>query len=247
MKRIILSAFLMIAMMATATAGRIYIFHDDFAKQLEEGDVKVQYDAIWSWESDGGGFNISSAADEGVLPGSMYVEYTFQNGWGGGDWVFNEGNNVDLSAVTEDDVLVMHFKTNQPAKAGDGGTPVFSMTMRGADGSEAAIDLAALATKRDYTWNRIEIPVYELMDKGWKAGVAAGAPLRLFSIIANTTDGGVKFAFDEMYFTTSGSTPEPEGFFNAASEVKAQKVIENGQVVIVKGDKKYNVAGQAIK
>lgn len=242
MKRIILSAFLMVAMMATATAGRIYIFHDDFAKPLEEGDVKVQYDAIWSWESDGGGFNIGSAADEGVLPGSMYTEYTFQGGWGGGDWVFNEGNVVDLSAVTEDDVLVMHFKTNQLAKNAGGETPVFSMTMRGAEGSSAQIDLAALTPNRDYTWNRIEIPVYELMDKGWKAGVAAGNPLLLFSIIANNTDG-VKFAFDEMYFTTSGSAPEPEGIFNASSEVKAQKVIENGQVIIIKNGVRFNALG----
>lgn len=240
MKRIFLSAFLMLAMMATANAGRIYIFHDDFAKPLEEGDVKVQYDAIWSWEGDGGGFNIAAASDEGVLPGSMYVEYTFQNGWGGGDWVFNEGNNVDLSLVTEEDVFVMHFKTNQPAKAGDGGTPAFEMTLRGADKSEAKIDLAALATKRDYTWNRIEIPVYELMDKGWKAGVAAGAPLRLFSIIANTTDGGVKFAFDEMYFTTSGSKEAVE---NVTDVVKATKVIENGQVVIIKNGVRYSALG----
>ena len=34
---------------------------------------------------------------------------------------------------------------------------------------------------------------------------------------------------------------------NVAKEVKAYKAIENGQVVIVKGDAKYNVAGQAIK
>ncbi|WP_407403756.1 hypothetical protein [Sodaliphilus sp.] len=34
---------------------------------------------------------------------------------------------------------------------------------------------------------------------------------------------------------------------NVAKEVKAYKTIENGQVVIVKGDAKYNVAGQAIK
>ena len=34
---------------------------------------------------------------------------------------------------------------------------------------------------------------------------------------------------------------------NVAKEVKAYKAIENGQVVIVKGDAKYNVAGQMIK
>lgn len=241
MKRIFLSAFLMLAMMATANAGRIYIFHDDFAKPLEEGDVKVQYDAIWSWESDGGGFNISSAADEGVLPGGMYVEYTFQNGWGGGDWVFNEGNNVDLSAVTEDDAFVVYFKTNQPAEESAGKASVFSLTVRGAEGSEAAIDLGALITKRDYTWNRIEIPVYELMDKGWKAGVAAGAPLRLFSIIANTTGGGVKFAFDEMYFTAGGS--KEEAVENVTDVVKATKVIENGQVFIIKNGVRYSALG----
>lgn len=34
---------------------------------------------------------------------------------------------------------------------------------------------------------------------------------------------------------------------NVAKEVKAYKTVENGQVVIVKGDARYNVAGQAIK
>ena len=31
------------------------------------------------------------------------------------------------------------------------------------------------------------------------------------------------------------------------TEVKAKKVIENGQVVIIKGDKKYNLMGVEIK
>lgn len=242
MKRIFLSAFLMLAMMATANAGRIYIFHDDFAKPLEEGDVKVQYDEIWSWdEPDNGGINIGSAADEGVLPGSMYTEYTFKHGWGGGDWVFKEGNNIDFSAVTEEDVFVMYFKTNQPAKGGDGKASVFSLTVRGAEGSEAAIDLGALVTNRDYTWNRIEIPVYELMDKGWKAGIASGNPLRLLSALANCTDGGVKFAFDEMYFTAGGS--KEEAVENVTDVVKATKVIENGQVVIIKNGVRFNALG----
>ena len=32
-----------------------------------------------------------------------------------------------------------------------------------------------------------------------------------------------------------------------STEVKAKKVIENGQVVIIKGDKKYNLMGVEIK
>ena len=38
-----------------------------------------------------------------------------------------------------------------------------------------------------------------------------------------------------------------EGIFNATETIKATKVIENGQVVIIRGDVRYNALGTVIE
>ena len=44
-----------------------------------------------------------------------------------------------------------------------------------------------------------------------------------------------------------GDTPEPTAISNTAADAEAVKVLHNGMLLIRKGNKTYNVMGQAVK
>ena len=59
--------------------------------------------------------------------------------------------------------------------------------------------------------------------------------------------GDYKFVFTYATSTLAVEFPAAEGIFNATETVKATKVIENGQVVIIRGDVRYNALGTVIE
>lgn len=59
--------------------------------------------------------------------------------------------------------------------------------------------------------------------------------------------GDYKFVFTYATSTLAIEFPAAEGLFNATEAVKATKVIENGQVVIIRGDVRYNALGTVIE
>lgn len=59
--------------------------------------------------------------------------------------------------------------------------------------------------------------------------------------------GDYKFVFTYATSTLAVEFPAAEGIFNATEAVKATKVIENGQVVIIRGDVRYNALGTVME
>ena len=56
-------------------------------------------------------------------------------------------------------------------------------------------------------------------------------------------DGGEDWFHNKIYVAAAGGT----GIDNTAIDAKAEKMIKNGMLLIIKGDKTYNVMGQIVK
>ena len=248
MKKISFLSLLLVAMCANLFAeGRTYFIFDEFLKQDQY--TYQPYNNIWIWQRDYVGepkpntLDIAAGADEGPN-GAMYSEMTADSkndGWGGLAFVY-EKCNIDLSKVTENDVLSFYVKTNI---YNADGTAV-NLTIVGADNTNYGFainnEMMTQAERDNKTWKQISIPVYQMMDKGWKPGVITGENVMFIQLNVNTLTAGVsKVSFAEMYIGNPSETP----IHNTTVEAKAVKTIEDGQVVIYRGNTRYNALGVA--
>jgi hypothetical protein len=96
-----------------------------------------------------------------------------------------------------------------------------------------------VTTKDNQTWQTIEIPMYDIFDKG----ISFAEPLTtgyLFNLLTNDNTATTQLCIDAWYFTDGNDT---EGIEDIENSVKAAKTIENGQIVILKNGVKFNVLG----
>lgn len=79
-------------------------------------------------------------------------------------------------------------------------------------------------------------------DGAWRTFALSQLPNKYnsFTVVC----GGTTYTFYVFY---ADGTETPTAIDNAAEAVKAQKVVENGQLIIIKNGIRYNVAGQVVK
>lgn len=78
----------------------------------------------------------------------------------------------------------------------------------------------------------------------------AGMVLYLSAFTQEYTEVTVNWEGNDIVFTVynaQGGTPEPTAISNTAADAEAVKVLNNGMLLIRKGNKTYNVMGQAVK
>ncbi len=250
MKKISFLSLLLVAMCANIFAeGRTYFIFDEFLKQDQY--TYQPYNNIWIWQRDYVGetkpntLDIAAGADAGPN-GAMYTEMTADaenDGWGGLAFVY-EKCNIDLSKVTENDVLSFYVKTNI---YNADGTAV-NLTIVGADNTKYDLainnEMLSQAERDNKTWKQISIPVYQMMDKGWKPGVITGTNVMFIQLNVNTLTKGVsKISFAELFIGDPNDTPVQN---ISADSQKAVKTIEDGQIVIYRGNTRYNALGIAL-
>lgn len=94
-----------------------------------------------------------------------------------------------------------------------------------------------------------------LTNEGWQQiDIALADPVEALNTtsvrwfkITNIVDANrQKLAFDNIFFYKKDSTT-PTALDNTVEAVKVQKMIENGQLIIIKNGIRYNVAGQMVK
>ena len=116
--------------------------------------------------------------------------------------------------------------------------PVWELTVTG---DACKLDLAAkVANKDNQTWQTIEIPMYDIFDKGisFAQSLTTGY---LFNMLTNENTATTQLCIDSWYFTDGND--DESAVENVEMKAKATKIIENGQIVIIKNGVRFNALG----
>lgn len=229
----------MLLMAASSFAARYYVIGDDRAIPMTANTSIMEQTEPMLWIRDWGDQSLTCSWETSEVAGpSGYTYAIFKchgdnsgnpaSGYYGITWAIQ--SPLDLSAITEDWKMVIVTKTDVPV-----------WTVGVVNGDKCTIDLAAKVEHKDnQTWNTIEVPMYDIFDKG----ISFEAPLTgyLFNMLTNDNTATTELCIDEWYFTDGKDDPEPEAVENTI-EVKASKLIENGHIVILKNGVRYNALG----
>ena len=234
------SIFLVLALVMTGMmyAERYYVMGDDRSIPLTANTTIMENTDLMLWIRDWGDQSMTCSLETSADAGpSGYSYMTFMchpdnsgapaAGYYGATWAVKGA--LDLTAITEDWKMVIVCKTDVPF-----------WTLAVVDDTKCNLDLAAMVTTKDnQTWQTIEIPMYDIFDKG----ISFAEPLTtgyLFNLLTNDNTATTQLCIDAWYFTDGNDT---EGVEDIENSVKAAKTIENGQIVILKNGVKFNVLG----
>lgn len=228
---------LMLLMAGTTFATRYYVMGDDRSIPMDANTSIMENTEPMLWIRDWGDQSLTcsleSSADAGPS-GFSYVIFKCHSdnsgnpasGYYGVTWAIK--SPLNLSAITEDWKMVIVCKTDVPS---------WSLNVN-KDADPWMLDLAAKVTTKDNkTWQTIEIPMYDIFDKG----VSFATPLSgyLFNMLTNDNTATTELCIDAWYFTNG----DEQAVENVTDAVKATKVVENGQVVIIKNGVRYSALG----
>ena len=195
----------------------------------------VRY-SVYSYEGiyGGSGCNINTSADDAGA--QWFAEPELVNNPQTGDEV--------TFVYSKEENKVTIIKEAEPAQPRITGITIKGQEVEMEEGADGAfLDLTEEFTADDVvvtTENAEGCTVVVEIFNGW----LEGTDYFTVQVCLNDADGHSVDQFD--VYVTVDTTPTGINDINTVS-TKVVKMIENGQVVIVKGDKKYNVAGQAIK
>lgn len=229
---------LMLLSSAMTFATRYYVMGDDRAIPMSANTDIMAKTELMLWIRDWGDQSLTcsleSSADAGPA-GFSYSIFTCHSdnsgapasGYYGATWAIS--SPIDLTAITEDWKMVVVCKTD---------VPVWTITVMD---DKCTLDMAAMVeTKDNQTWHTIEIPMYDIFDKG----ISFAAPLStgyLFNMLTNDNTATTQLCIDQWYFTDGND--DETAVENITTGAKAVKMIEDGQLVIYKNGKRYNVLG----
>ncbi len=230
---------LMVLTAATMSAKRYYVMGDDRAIPMSANTSIMEKTELMLWIRDWGDQSLTCSLETSSDAGPSGFSYLVfmchsdntgapASGYYGATWAIKE--LLDLTEITEDWKMVIVCKTD---------VPVWTLTVTG---DACTLDLAAkVATKDNQTWQTIEIPMYDIFDKG----ISFAQPLAtgyLFNMLTNDNTATTQLCIDSWYFT-DGNDDEGDAVDNVSLTGKATKVIENGQIVIIKNGVRFNALG----
>lgn len=236
-KSIFLGLMLLVA--GSMCAARIYVMGDERSIPAGANTSVMENTELMLWIRDWGDQSLTcsleSSADAGPS-GFAYAVFMCHPdnsgnpaaGYYGATWAVKAP--IDLTAITEDWKMVVVCKTD---------VPVWTLSV--VDGDKCTIDLAALVEHKDNTtWNTIEVPMYDIFDKG----ISFASPLTtgyLFNLLTNDNTDKTQLCIDAWYFTDGND--DNQAVEDVLAAPKARKTIEDGQVVIIKNNARFNVLG----
>ncbi|MBR4520612.1 MAG: hypothetical protein IKO63_04290 [Paludibacteraceae bacterium] len=229
---------LMVVMAATMSAKRYYVMGDDRAIPMSANTSIMEKTELMLWIRDWGDQSLTCSLETSSDAGPSGFSYLVfmchsdnsgapASGYYGTTWAIKEP--LDLTEITEDWKMVIICKTD---------VPVWELTVTG---DACKLDLAAkVATKDNQTWQTIEIPMYDIFDKG----ISFAQPLTtgyLFNMLTNENTATTQLCIDSWYFTDGND--DESAVENVEMKAKATKIIENGQIVIIKNGVRFNALG----
>lgn len=235
-KSIFLGLMLLVAGSMFAT--RYYVMGDERALPDDANTSIMEKTELMLWIRDWGDQSLTCSLESSSDPGPSGFSYLYfmchpdntgapASGYYGATWRVN--GSLDLSAVKEDWKMVIVCKTDVPY-----------WTLSVVDGDKCTVDLAALVNPKDnQTWQTIEVPMYDIFDKG----ISFAEPLTdgyLFNLLTNDNTDQTQLCIDAWYFE---GDVEEEALEMVSDEIKTRKVIENGNIVIIKNGIRYNALG----
>ena len=234
-KSIFLGLMLLVA--GSTFAARYYVMGDERTIPASANTSIMENTELMLWIRDWGDQSLTCSLESSSDAGPSGFSYLYfmchpdntgapASGYYGATWAIN--SQLDLSAITEDWKMVIVCKTD---------VPVWTLTVIG---DACTLDLAAMVNPKDnQTWQTIEVPMYDIFDKG----VSFAQPLTsgyLFNLLTNDNTPTTQLCIDAWYFTDGN---DDEAVENVYDQVKTHKIIENGQMVIIKNGVKYNALG----
>ncbi len=235
-KSIFLGLMLLVA--GSSFAARYYVMGDERAVPASANTSIMEKTELMLWIRDWGDQSLTCSLESSSDAGPSGFSYLYfmchsdntgapASGYYGATWAVN--SSLDLSAITEDWKMVIVCKTD---------VPYWTLTVVKDD---CTLDLAAMVDPKDnQTWQTIEVPMYDIFDKG----VSFAQPLTtgyLFNLLTNDNTATTQLCIDAWYFTDGND--DEQAIENVLDQVKAHKTIENGQMVIIKNGVKYNALG----
>ena len=239
-KSIFLGLMLLVA--GSTFAARYYVMGDERAIPANANTSIMEKTELMLWIRDWGDQSLTCSLESSSDPGPSGFSYLYfmchpdnsgapASGYYGVTWAIN--SSLDLSAINENWKMDIVCKTD---------VPVWTLSV--VDGDKCTVDLAALVNPKDnQTWQTIEIPMYDIFDKG----ISFAQPLStgyLFNMLTNDNTATTQLCIDAWYFTDGND--EDQAVENVNAAVMTRKVIENGQIVIIKNGVKYNALGSQL-
>ena len=230
---------LMLLTASMTFAARYYVMGDDRAIPMTANTSIMEKTELMLWIRDWGDQSLTCTLEPSADAGPSGYTYSIfmchgdnsgnpASGYYGATWAVNSA--LDLSAITEEWKMVIVCKTD---------VPVWTLSV--VNGDQCTIDLAAMVEHKDnQTWNTIEVPMYDIFDKG----ISFASPLTtgyLFNLLTNDNTPTTQLCIDSWYFTDGND--EDQAVENVSNEVKAVKTIENGQLIIRRNGQRINVLG----
>ena len=234
-KTIFLGLMLLVAGSMFAT--RFYVMGDERALPEDANTSIMEKTELMLWIRDWGDQSLTCSLESSSDAGPSGFSYLYfmchsdntgapASGYYGATWAVN--SPLDLSAVKEDWKMVIVCKTD---------VPFWTLTVIK---DACTLDLAAMVEVKDnQTWQTIEIPMYDIFDKG----ISFDEPLTegyLFNLLTNDNTDQTQLCIDAWYFE---GEVEDQALEMVSDEIKTRKVIENGNIVIIKNGIRYNALG----
>lgn len=235
-KSIFLGLMLLVA--GSMFAARYYVMGDDRVIPMNANTSIMEQTDLMLWIRDWGDQSLTCTLESSADPGPSGFPYLVfmchgdnsgnpATGYYGATWAIL--SPLDLSAINENWKMVIVCKTD---------VPFWTLTVIG---DACTLDLAAkVEVKDNQTWQTIEVPMYDIFDKG----ISFAQPLTggyLFNLLTNDNTPETQLCIDQWYFTDGND--DDQAVENVNSEIKTRKTIENGQVVIIKNGVRHNVLG----
>ena len=241
-----LSADLLFA--ANPEAEGEYVLNTTLAEGQSIKVVKVVNDAIVAWYPNGTGNEYTVDAAHAGENKDIYFQETYKEDWaafGGHIWTgANEEpqpqecdwDNIDfLGDGSPEQTFSNQFKI---CKAGE--YPGVVNIQK----PDFAAETGIYVTFPSAVFGEISLADGQYVIQG------AGMVLYLSAFTQEYTEVTVNCDGNDIVFTVynaKGGTPEPTDISNTAADAKAVKVLNNGMLLIKKGNKTYNMMGQAVK
>lgn len=234
-KSIFLGLMLLVAGSMFAT--RYYVMGDERALPDDANTSIMEKTDLMLWIRDWGDQSLTCSLESSSDPGPSGFSYLYfmchsdnsgapASGYYGATWAVKEP--LDLSAIKEKWKMVIVCKTD---------VPFWTLTVIK---DACTLDLAAMVDVKDnQTWQTIVIPMYDIFDKG----ISFAEPLTegyLFNLLTNDNTDQTQLCIDAWYFE---GDVEEEALEMVSDEIKTRKVIENGNIVIIKNGIRYNALG----
>lgn len=234
-KSIFLGLMLLVAGSMFAT--RYYVMGDERALPDDANTSIMEKTELMLWIRDWGDQSLTCSLESSSDAGPSGFSYLYfmchpdnsgapAAGYYGATWRVN--GSLDLSSVKEDWKMVIVCKTD---------VPFWTLTVIK---DACTLDLAAMVEVKDnQTWQTIEVPMYDIFDKG----ISFAEPLTdgyLFNLLTNDNTDQTQLCIDAWYFE---GDVEEEALEMVSDEIKTRKVIENGNIVIIKNGIRYNALG----